>query len=85
MIGSFKVETPSLVLALRQNPSAREAEQRAEPSRATLEPWRPLLSYLEQSGWKFLQEAQWLSVCGLKLAFGALRTAEACVEALLRL
>eukprot|EP00439_Symbiodinium_sp_Y106_P003581 s3678_g1.t1 len=31
MIGSFKVETPSLVLALR-----------------------PLLSYLEQSGWKFL-------------------------------
>ena len=88
MIGSFKVETPSLVLALRQSgrTQAREAEAvRAEPSRATLEPWRPLLSYLEQSGWKFLQEAQWLSVCGLKLAFGALRTAEACVEALLRL
>ena len=53
MIGSFKVETPSLVLALRHR-----GDSKKDRSRDGREPWRPLLSYLKQSGWKFVQEPQ---------------------------
>ena len=83
MIGSFKVETPSLVLALRQNQRAREAEQRAEPSRNLSDPCSPTWSNL--AGNSCRKPSGSVFVARLKLAFGALRTAEACVEALLRL